>query len=290
MQDREWKKEYNIGCDYVDSAHRKLFGILWKVIDLISQQKYEKNKHACMEAIKFLYSYTATHFAEEEAFMKEIGYDGYEEHKKIHDKVKNEVVPMHDKALQESDYSKEAVKEFVGFFIGWLTGHILIEDKAITDDTIKLISTSTKLTVSEKIVKDICLLMDEITDCKLNASKKAYEGRVFKEAVYYEMSFDTTHILFMAENSLIRKMVGDVVGEEIAEVDKAVLVSYLQMMQDVGKAVCRCVNDAEAGKTDKHKLVQTQDVLKHLEENKLTNYVLFETDCGNMEVFVLSAR
>ena len=26
----KWKDEYNVGCDYVDQAHRKLFSILQK--------------------------------------------------------------------------------------------------------------------------------------------------------------------------------------------------------------------------------------------------------------------
>lgn len=49
--------------------------------------------------------------------MKEIGYAGYEAHRKVHEEIKNEVVPMHDKLLQESDYSKEAVREFLAFFM-----------------------------------------------------------------------------------------------------------------------------------------------------------------------------
>ena len=49
---------------------------------------------------------------------------------------------MHDRNLQENDYSKEAVREFVGFFIGWLTGHILIMNRAITDNTLTDINTS----------------------------------------------------------------------------------------------------------------------------------------------------
>ena len=60
-----------------------MFNILWRVIDLLSEQDYEKHKHACAEAIKFLYNYTATHFSEE-AYMQEIGYDGYEAHKRVH--------------------------------------------------------------------------------------------------------------------------------------------------------------------------------------------------------------
>ena len=132
MEEMKWKDEYNVGCDYVDKAHQKLFSVLRKVEALLEQNDYNKNRFACVETIKFLYDYTKTHFAQEEAFMRETGYSGYEMHKKLHDNLRDVTVPALDTDLRQNDYSKESVAQFIGVFTGWLAGHILVEDKAIT--------------------------------------------------------------------------------------------------------------------------------------------------------------
>lgn len=128
----EWKKEYNVGVDYIDNAHKKLFGVLRKTIQLISDEDYEKNKHACIEAIKFLQNYTATHFEQEEGYQRSINYKGYETHKKLHDNLRYTVLPHLAHELDIADYGRESIEEFLAIFAGWLAGHILIEDRAIT--------------------------------------------------------------------------------------------------------------------------------------------------------------
>lgn len=286
MIDREWKKEYNVGCDYIDNAHHKLFKILWKVIDLLSEREYEKHKHACVEAIKFLYSYTSTHFAEEEAYMREIGYAGYEAHKKVHDEIKNETVPMHDKVLQESDYSKESVREFVGFFTGWLTGHILVMDRAITDKSLDNINES-PITVNEKIIKEIENFAKRFSGYPLTVSTQTYDNKVYGEAIYYELSYEDTDIVFMVENGSVKMIMGEMLGKTIEEIDKAVLVSFIQLMMYVGRLVYCSVSSKMIGKPTNHRIIKMDDVKEYIEKKTVSNYVEWKAEKGNMAVFVL---
>ena len=72
------------------------------------------------------------HFSDEEAYMKSIGYGGYEIHKHLHDDMRYKTLPALEKDLLESNYSQESIHHFIGICLGWLTAHIMIEDRAIT--------------------------------------------------------------------------------------------------------------------------------------------------------------
>lgn len=129
MQRIQWQDRFNLGVEVIDQAHRRLFSIVQKIMDLYVER--HENKFACVEGIKYFKSYALRHFAEEEAFMRRIGYPGYLDHKRLHDRMKLETLPELERLLRESNFSTEMVQRFIGVCTGWLTGHILIEDRAI---------------------------------------------------------------------------------------------------------------------------------------------------------------
>lgn len=129
MRQIQWQDRFNIGVEIVDQAHRRLFSIVQKMMDLYVEK--HENRFACVEGIKYFKAYALKHFAEEEAYMREIGYPGYPAHKRIHDRMRYETIPELERLLYDSDFSTEAVQRFIGVCTGWLTGHILIEDRAI---------------------------------------------------------------------------------------------------------------------------------------------------------------
>ena len=129
MQQIQWQDRFNIGVEIVDQAHRRLFSIVQKITELYVEK--HESKFACMEGIKYFRAYAVQHFAEEEAYMRQIGYPGYPSHKWHHDKMRQETLPALEHELYDTDFSTEAVQHFIGVCIGWLTGHIMIEDRAI---------------------------------------------------------------------------------------------------------------------------------------------------------------
>lgn len=131
----EWKEEYNIGVDVIDNAHRQLFRIVSRIIGIFGGSDFDKNKTICIEAIKYLKDYAVKHFAEEEAYQLEIGAPGYRMHKKIHDNMRDVVIPALEKEVVAKGYSKKSLEHFVGVCAGWLSAHILIEDRAIGGTT-----------------------------------------------------------------------------------------------------------------------------------------------------------
>lgn len=129
MQQIQWQDRFNIGVEIIDQAHRRLFFIVQKIMDLYVER--HKDKFACVEGIKYFKAYAIQHFAEEEAYMREIGYPDYLTHKKHHDRMKQETLPALERLLYDSNFSTEAVQRFIGICTGWLTGHIIIEDRAM---------------------------------------------------------------------------------------------------------------------------------------------------------------
>lgn len=133
MQQILWQDQFNVGVEIIDQAHRRLFSIVQKMMALYVER--HEDKFACVEGIKYFKAYALKHFAEEEAYMQKIGYTGYSAHKKLHDKMKYETLPELERLLYDSDFSTEMVQRFIGVCTGWLTGHIIIEDRAIIGGT-----------------------------------------------------------------------------------------------------------------------------------------------------------
>ena len=64
----EWNERFNIGVEEVDKAHRRLFSVVRKLMELSEDEK--RGRWVCEEAIKYFKSYTVKHFAQEEEYMR----------------------------------------------------------------------------------------------------------------------------------------------------------------------------------------------------------------------------
>lgn len=115
-KEAEWDERFNIGVDSIDKAHRKLFSIVHKLIDLSKDKS--SGQWTCAEGIKYFKNYAIQHFADEEAYMQSIGYKGYEIHKHLHDDMRYKTLPALEKDLTESNYSQEAIHHFIGICVG----------------------------------------------------------------------------------------------------------------------------------------------------------------------------
>lgn len=125
----EWKEEFCIGVESIDHAHETLFTVVNKVYKIIKESG--DIEWAASQAIKYFESYTLKHFSEEEEYMLSIEYKDYERHKKIHDGMRDLIIPALNKKLEDANYSIEAIREFLDICTKWLRKHILEQDKAI---------------------------------------------------------------------------------------------------------------------------------------------------------------
>lgn len=126
----EWKEEYAIGIPQIDTQHKGLFRAVTRISNIIDEDDHMRDQRACEEALRFLKSYTLTHFEEEEAFMLSFDYPDYAAHKRLHDAFRDTILSNEQKLLNAS-LSRQAVLEFVDLLTNWLINHILYQDQMI---------------------------------------------------------------------------------------------------------------------------------------------------------------
>jgi hemerythrin len=121
--------EYRTGIALVDEEHRRLFEIIEQANDLIQEQLLHDKYDEIVSVITQLREYTELHFADEEAYMERIGYEGITSQRHAHRSFveKLEVID-----LEVMDDNQQAyLEELVDFLLEWLINHILKMDKKI---------------------------------------------------------------------------------------------------------------------------------------------------------------
>ena len=128
-----WENHYHIGVKKVDEQHDKLFSIARRIAKIGEESSQNQFRRAFVgkEGIKFLKSYTLQHFADEEAYMKRIGYPHFAAHKQEHDKFRDVIVPGLEQNLIQTGYAQESVEALVAAVLAWLVNHIAKTDFAI---------------------------------------------------------------------------------------------------------------------------------------------------------------
>lgn len=123
----EWKDEYSVGLDSIDTQHKKLLNLinqLQTAVDYSTGEEFER------EALDELVDYTKTHFSYEEGLMKDNGYPDYGAHKAQHEKMVKRV----EEVL--SEYEKDqhtAMANSAAFLKEWLITHINGTDKLYSE-------------------------------------------------------------------------------------------------------------------------------------------------------------
>ncbi len=98
-----WQERYNIGVEFIDREHKKLFSILNKLLAAKAQD--EKSQWVYQEGIKYFKEHAMKHFTEEEMYMASIGYLGFDTHRRLHDNFRQKTLPALEKELERSNYS-----------------------------------------------------------------------------------------------------------------------------------------------------------------------------------------
>ncbi len=231
-----WNERFNIGVEKVDKAHRRLFSIVYKLMVLSEDEK--KRKWASAEAIKFFKSYALKHFAEEEEYMRSIHYDGYEMHKRLHDVMRDKTIPALEKDLEENDYSSESIQHFIGISLGWLTGHVLIEDRAITGKVPKRWDSVQPKNVTAAMEKVVSQIILEVFKLQTRTVSLQYAGEDFGKCIYDRISYRSKegkrlHVFLVMEERLALRTVGQMLDIEFKKVDKMVLDAVRQISQQM---------------------------------------------------------
>ena len=77
----QWGPELELGIPELDAQHRALVGLANR---LFVELKKKRQGEEAMRAVAELFRYSATHFADEEAYFKPFGIPNIEEHRISH--------------------------------------------------------------------------------------------------------------------------------------------------------------------------------------------------------------
>lgn len=126
----EFKDEYKTGIDFVDEEHKKLFEIAENAYQLTQNDLLHDKYDHLVQILEELREYTKTHFAHEEAYMKEIGYKGMFTQKTQHDAF---ILKLEDLDFNDLDEnSDQMIDDILHMLTDWLVNHILHVDKLIS--------------------------------------------------------------------------------------------------------------------------------------------------------------
>lgn len=121
----KWKDSFKLKIALIDKEHQKLFKIAQKALSYSGQNKIEHVKNT----IKELYKYMKEHFSNEERYMENICYPLFEEHKKYHQDIidqMNDFITLLAKMKIE-----EFERKLIEYMDIWLVNHIVYEDTKI---------------------------------------------------------------------------------------------------------------------------------------------------------------
>lgn len=218
-----WQDRFNIGVNFIDREHKKLFSILNR---LFANSKDEsKSQWVCQEGVKYFKDHAMKHFTEEEAYMASVQYPGFETHRRLHNDFRLKTLPALEKELSQSHYSTEAINHFLGVCAGWLIGHTLTEDRAITgkgtskwDD---LLPEEEQSAMKQIIIQ----LLRDLFQVETRVLSECYGGEKFGQGIYYRLVYgdekeDKWEIILILEEKLIVNTIGSILDME----DEAVSV------------------------------------------------------------------
>jgi hemerythrin len=122
-----WDDAYSVDIQEIDEQHKCLVEIM---NELYTAMANKSNRDLIGDVLDKLVDYTKVHFAVEETLMRIFHYEGYEEHKAIHDKIVTRVLEFQGKFRAGDD---KVGMELLMFLKDWLFDHINKVDKRYTN-------------------------------------------------------------------------------------------------------------------------------------------------------------
>lgn len=279
----EWHERYNIGVEIIDREHRKLFNVMNKLSNYDGTD--EKSRWAYQEGIKFFKGHAMKHFAEEEMYMASIGYEGYETHRRLHDIFRKKTLPEIEKELEATFYSPESVQHFLGVCGGWLIGHTMIEDRAITGG---ISSRWTDLLPEEEqagMKKTIIQMLKELFQLDAKIISESYSGEKFGEGFYYRLCYNSgkgkkLEFLMVFDEKLLVNTVGTIVNGETENVNVMMMNATRYIARQFVERIMMHLQSTEKYELTEENLLTYKQFERVFEHQNPQSSLLFDTGKG----------
>lgn len=289
----EWRDEYNIGVEEIDREHQQLFKIIKKLFAFREEEK--DNQWVCQEGLKFFKGHTMKHFAHEEAYMESIGYEGLEQHKRIHDGFRENTLPVLEQEIEQAGYSQETMDHFLGVCAGWLLGHTLTEDLSIMGMRGRKWEQMLPGEELETMKKVIVQLVFDMFRLESQLVSDAYSGEKFGDGVYYRLVYGAKEsekrqeIIMVFEEKLLINTVGKVMGIQTNKLDTMLVhAARYTARQFVGR-IMELIPAMDACRVTEENLLSYEQFQRLLEREQLQVSLLFNTGGAGYFAFCVIA-
>ncbi len=279
-----WKDEYNIGVDIIDREHRRLFKIINKLFRFTDDK--QKSRWACQEGIKFFKDHAVKHFTEEEEYMASVNYERLGVHMHIHSEFRERTLPALEEELEQTNYGSDSVEHFLGVCAGWLVGHTMMEDRAITGKSrsrwMELLSGKEQ----EAVRKVILQLMYDLFHLESYVISDAYGGEKFGRGVYHRLIYGTDQeeekyeIFLVFEEKLLINTVGKVMGLKTNKLNSLLMNAARYMARQFAEQVREHLPDMNGYELKEENLLTYEQFQQVFEHEKLQISLLFDTGEG----------
>lgn len=278
-----WQDWFNIGIDAIDKEHQKLFRIMNRLFAFCNES--EKSQWVCQEGIKFFKDHAMKHFTKEEAYMASISYPEFEMHRRIHDDFRQNTLPALEAELEQTGYSTDAVRHFLGVCAGWLIGHTMTEDRAIAGKAkskwIDLLPKDEQSAIKQAIIQ----LLYDLFHLNAKALSEHYGGEQFGNGIYYRLVFATKQgkeweCILVFEEKLLLNTIGKIMNEPSDAVNTMLVNATRFTARQFVNRISEHFPSADIYEMKNESLLTYEQFQKAFETKKPQCSLLFDTGAG----------
>lgn len=117
-----WEDRYSVGIAAVDHEHKELIELINRVYD---EAVAHRSKEAVIRFIGDLFKAISAHFALEERFMRERGYDQLTQHKNDHERLLDEIRDIMEDFEASSSFDD---RQLAAALDAWFSRHFETHD------------------------------------------------------------------------------------------------------------------------------------------------------------------
>lgn len=283
MKQIAWNDRYKIGVDFIDKDHKLLFSTMNKLLRISEDE--EKNEWVCREGVKFLKNHSIEHFKREEEYMKSIGYEGYELHKRLHDNFRDKTLTALEKEMEEMEYSTESIRHFLGVCIGWVISHSTTEDMAIVGKSGSKWSDIPNENEHEALEQTIVQIIQDIFHLNAKMISEQYGGEDFGKVIccrfiYRGENKKKWEVILVYEEQLLLKIMSGILNMEYPRIDDMAINVSRYISRQLIERVRESFPALEVFELEKESLLTREQFADSLEREQPSSSLLFDTGVG----------
>ncbi len=278
-----WHDKYKIGVDFIDREHKQLFSTMNKLLRISENE--EKSEWVCREGAKYLRNHALEHFEHEEEYMRSINYSEYEIHKRLHDNFRNSTLPALEREMEETQYSVESIRHFLGVCIGWVVAHTQTEDLAITGKRKSRWVDIPHEKEKEALEQVVIQLIYDIFNMKANMISEQYAGEDFGKVVccrfvYCGQQREKWEITLVYEEYLLLRIISDILNTQYTRVDDMVINVTRYISRQFLERIRENFPSIDLFKVEKESLLTYEQLVESFGRSTPSCSLLFDTGNG----------